>query len=710
MLKRNSLLHSLFKVTLTLTVVISPFIYGTNIVSASAIVANLDADTVIDDSPTVTDTDPANNDTNVFPTANLTINFSEDVTLGANWFDITCSASGSHTAAVSGGPQSYILDPDADFAYGENCTVTIQSAEITDSDTNDPPDNMESDYAFSFATISPHALVINEIDYDQPSTDDAEFIELKNIGTEAINLSNYQLDLINGTNAASYKVIALPDTDLTAGDYFVVCANAATVPNCDLDVSPNTNLIQNGSPDAIALEYIGNGLVIIEDTVSYEGDTAALYTESSGVGVEDNADIDSAGISRFPDGADTNQNNVDFSLRCISPGGANRAESSDCLSPTATPTAISTNTPTEIQTDTPTFTPTSTYTAIASLTLSSTPTYTPTHTPTHTPTYTITPSLTPTNTPTEIPTDTPTFTPMASNTPTATHTSTPSLTPTNTPTDTPTQTPTDTPTNTPTNTITPSLIPTHTPTYTFMPTYTITPSLAPTHTFTPTPTDIPTRTPAKTATFTATATLTFSPTSTATDTFTYTPTDTAAPSFTPTFTPTATLTFTPTSTATNTPAPTGCVGNLLQNGSFELPLVPGQNIPHWIEKPREGSIKQGFSFNMDGSNSALIGPYEQLYQSVNVVIGNMYVLNFRASDFDLRRRATVSLEFLNARNRVIASRSAAIEFRFLPFLRQYQLKLVAPHGADRVQVIASNNGYSLLRFDAACLTSTTSMH
>ena len=83
-------------------------------------------------------------------------------------------------------------------------------------------------------------LVINEIDYDQPSTDTAEFVEIKNNGSTAVSLSGWTLELVNGNGggAAIYGTIALPAVSLAAGDYFVVCANAATVPNCDLDDSP----------------------------------------------------------------------------------------------------------------------------------------------------------------------------------------------------------------------------------------------------------------------------------------------------------------------------------------------------------------------------------------------------------------------------------------------------------------------------------------
>ena len=161
-------------------------------------------------------------------------------------------------------------------------------------------------------------LVINEIDYDQPSTDTAEFVEIKNASSSPINLSGFSLELINGTGggATVYDTIGLPNVSLAAGDYFVVCANAATVANCDLDDSPDTNFIQNGAPDAVGLRDASSNLV---DAVSYEGDSGAPYTEGSGTGLEDPTN---GSISRCPDGTDTGQNNVDRRFTGIATPGA----------------------------------------------------------------------------------------------------------------------------------------------------------------------------------------------------------------------------------------------------------------------------------------------------------------------------------------------------------------------------------------------------
>ena len=167
-------------------------------------------------------------------------------------------------------------------------------------------------------------VVINEIDYDQSGTDTAEFFEIHNISTNNVDLGLYRIELVNGVGggATIYNTINLPSTSLAAGDYFVVCANATTVDNCDLDASPDTNFIQNGAPDAIAL--IQGGSII--DTVSYEGNSGAPYTKGSGTGLIDDPDSGSEGLSRCPNGVDSHQYNIDFSSRPITPGAENLCE------------------------------------------------------------------------------------------------------------------------------------------------------------------------------------------------------------------------------------------------------------------------------------------------------------------------------------------------------------------------------------------------
>jgi predicted extracellular nuclease len=284
----------------------------------------------VDDAPTVTSTTPIDGSTGVAVNTNIDITFSEDVTVVDPWFDINCVSSGVHTASVSGGPQTFSLDPDADFTLSESCSVTIIATQIADQDGT--VDNMDADYQFSFDTnpVALAELVINEIDYDQASTDTAEFVEILNKGATPVDLAGHSLVLVNGNGNTPYKTINLPSFVLPPGDYYVVCGNASNVYNCDLDVSPDSNLIQNGSPDGVTL-YAGTSIL---DTVSYEGDLDAPYTETSGSGLEDSSSALYLGISRTPNGVDTDVNNVDFSQRCITPGFANSLENTDCVDPT----------------------------------------------------------------------------------------------------------------------------------------------------------------------------------------------------------------------------------------------------------------------------------------------------------------------------------------------------------------------------------------
>ena len=108
-------------------------------------------------------------------------------------------------------------------------------------------------------------IIINEVDADQVSNDSAEFVELYDGGVGNSDLSGLSLVLYNGSDDQSYLAFDLDGQTTGADGYFVLCGNAANVANCDLDVSPDTNLIQNGE-DAVAL--------LVGDAVDFPNDTA----------------------------------------------------------------------------------------------------------------------------------------------------------------------------------------------------------------------------------------------------------------------------------------------------------------------------------------------------------------------------------------------------------------------------------------------------
>lgn len=53
-------------------------------------------------------------------------------------------------------------------------------------------------------TPLPPSLVINEVEYNEPGTDDAEFVEIKNVTSGSLNLANFSLRHIDGQGGGRY--------------------------------------------------------------------------------------------------------------------------------------------------------------------------------------------------------------------------------------------------------------------------------------------------------------------------------------------------------------------------------------------------------------------------------------------------------------------------------------------------------------------------
>jgi hypothetical protein len=111
-----------------------------------------------DDAPGVVSLAPADGETGVAPDAVVRVTFSEDVTVGEAWYSIACEASGTHAAAVEGGPRVFTLSPLVPFAPGEACEARLPAAAIRDADINDPPDHPAADIVWRFH-IAPAPVV-----------------------------------------------------------------------------------------------------------------------------------------------------------------------------------------------------------------------------------------------------------------------------------------------------------------------------------------------------------------------------------------------------------------------------------------------------------------------------------------------------------------------------------------------------------------------
>ncbi len=103
-----------------------------------------------DTAPTLTASTPANGASNVAANANISLTFSEAVTLSSGWYTLGCSATGSHPVAVSGGPTTFTLNPTTDFGPLETCTLTLIAANVRDIDGTVTP--MAANATVSFTT------------------------------------------------------------------------------------------------------------------------------------------------------------------------------------------------------------------------------------------------------------------------------------------------------------------------------------------------------------------------------------------------------------------------------------------------------------------------------------------------------------------------------------------------------------------------------
>ena len=126
-----------------------------------------------DDAPAVESTSPDNGATDVARDASLSVTFNEPVDVTAGSFGISCTKSFAHATNITGGPLTFTLHPFNDFAYDDSCTFTVHAENVTDQDTDDPPDVMAADHVVTFQTVAA-----------PPVVDDAPAVESTSPGDE----------------------------------------------------------------------------------------------------------------------------------------------------------------------------------------------------------------------------------------------------------------------------------------------------------------------------------------------------------------------------------------------------------------------------------------------------------------------------------------------------------------------------------------------
>jgi hypothetical protein len=162
------------------------------------------------------------------------------------------------------------------------------------------------------ADVGSGPVVINELYYDAPGADTGSFIELK--GPPGASLEGYRLQGVDGNSppGSFYAELVFNATHaFDANGYFVI-AQDDTVPiaaGAAFRINPFANL-QNG-PDNVVLLGPDDAIV---DAVGYTGigGTFAETLTFVGEGRAASGVAAPKTLSRLPDGADTNDNIVDF--------------------------------------------------------------------------------------------------------------------------------------------------------------------------------------------------------------------------------------------------------------------------------------------------------------------------------------------------------------------------------------------------------------
>jgi hypothetical protein len=231
--------------------------------------------------PTVASVLPSNGTTDVGGNTPIIIDFSEPTNVTGSSFTIACGAPVPVSVPFSFAASSataYTLTPTVPMPGGSPCTVTVVAANVTDTDTFDPPDNMAADYTFAFTTdFAPSVSSTNPvsggsigggstitIDFSEPITASATAFTFEcPAGTPA----PFTTAPAAGTSTSS--VVLTPTGSLTSGV------------TCEVKVFKDqiSDVDANDPPDHMNADYT---FTVVTDTPPTAFDDSQTVNEDSG--------------------------------------------------------------------------------------------------------------------------------------------------------------------------------------------------------------------------------------------------------------------------------------------------------------------------------------------------------------------------------------------------------------------------------------------
>lgn len=104
-----------------------------------------------DQAPRVDLTEPLFGTVNFNVAANLNVTFTEAVNLAGGAFTLTCN-NVAKSFALSGGPTTFTLNPNANLPFNTTCRLTVIAGNVSDQDPFDPPNSMAENFVLDFDT------------------------------------------------------------------------------------------------------------------------------------------------------------------------------------------------------------------------------------------------------------------------------------------------------------------------------------------------------------------------------------------------------------------------------------------------------------------------------------------------------------------------------------------------------------------------------
>ena len=167
----------------------------------------------------MTATTPANGATNVLLHGNLSVTFSESVSVTPTAFTLQCPVGTpiALTNLTASPGTTFTLDPNVALPQNTTCTLTVVANQVTDTDPNDPPNTMAANHVITFTTESESAPTVTATTPANGATGVTVGSNLTVTFSEPVNVtgSTFVLECPGGTPIALTNLTASPAKTFT---------------------------------------------------------------------------------------------------------------------------------------------------------------------------------------------------------------------------------------------------------------------------------------------------------------------------------------------------------------------------------------------------------------------------------------------------------------------------------------------------------------